>query len=285
MMKYTYVTNLAIATVLVIPAVAIQEDAGSLGLGGALQGTIDALDELVRIQDGFKEGDVSALDRILKATEGPILDPRGRDEFLVALREEVNGLQMHVDRAGAGVGVVMPYLPTKAQGELAGMGPALPPGGPGALSSTQTTPSVPVTYPMVGPGAPPVTSGLTDEMRRALQSRQLPIDQLSPTVLNDPGKQRTFEKAGFSADLKRQGRLYFRAERYAEALTLLEQSPEDPEAIYWIARCFEKLGREDEAIEKYRAVIDSGVSSFARRAQHDVEFLEWKRSFFKEDTK
>jgi tetratricopeptide (TPR) repeat protein len=283
MMKYTYVTNLAIATVLVIPAVAIQDDAGGSGLGGTLQGTIDALDELVRIQEGFAQGNAAALDRILGATEAPILDPRGRDEFLVKLREEVNGLQTQVDQAGNNSATSMPHLPTGAQVPLAGMGPALPPGGPGAFGSAQRTQATQIARPQIPPHN--VTSGLTSEMREALQSQQLPINPLSPTILNDPSKQRAFEKAGFSADIMRQGRLYFRAGRYAEALTLLEKDAEKPEAMYWIARCFEKLGREDEALEKYRAVMNSGEVTFARRAKHDVDFLEWKRNFFKEDTK
>lgn len=283
MMKYTYVTNLAIATVLVIPAVAIQDDAGGSGLAGTLQGTIDALDELVRIQEGFAHGNSAALDRILGATEAPILDPRGRDEFLVKLREEVNGLQTQVDQAGNNSATAMPHLPTGGQVPLAGMGPALPPGGPGAFGSAQSTQATQIARPQVPPHN--VTSGLTSEMRQALQSQQLPINPLSPTIINDPSKQKAFEKAGFSADIMRQGRLYFRAGRYAEALTLLEKDAEKPEAMYWIARCFEKLGREDEALEKYRAVMDSGEATFARRAKHDVDFLEWKRNFFKEDTK
>jgi len=90
---------------------------------------------------------------------------------------------------------------------------------------------------------------------------------------------RALEPEGFIADVVRQGRLYFRAQRYAEAFTVLEMS-DDPEAAYWLARCLERLGRIDEAIEALRALIaDERASTLADRARRDLEFITWKRDF------
>ena len=58
----------------------------------------------------------------------------------------------------------------------------------------------------------------------------------------------------------RQGRLFFRAGRYAEALTVLEAVEHVPESSYWLARCYERLQRFDEAIELYRHLDGSAAN-------------------------
>jgi tetratricopeptide (TPR) repeat protein len=122
------------------------------------------------------------------------------------------------------------------------------------------------------------TVGIDDATRQAIRSYPIPLTDLSPRATATPGS-KGFEPEGFVADVVRQGRLYFRAERYAEALTVLEMS-DDPEAAYWLARCLERLDRTEEAIEALKALIASeSASTLADRARRDLDFLTWKRDF------
>lgn len=233
-----------------------------------LNGTVRAISDLEALKDKLAQGDRTALNSVLQATDVPMLDAQRRDEYLFILRNEVSELHMKVDSLSTGTRAVLPFLGDPFHTE--------PPTTPFQSASTGAQ--------TAGPKAIVATTGLSDEQKRALSLRQLPVGPLSSTVSGVPETVRAFEEEGFSADVMRQSRLYFRAGRYAEALTLLEGLKSEPEAMYWMARCFEKLEREAEAVTMYRAVIDAEDSNpFQTRAQHDVEFLEWKRSFFKKD--
>lgn len=92
----------------------------------------------------------------------------------------------------------------------------------------------------------------------------------------------TFEAAGFSADIVKQGEVLFRAERFDDCVKLLRGSSDDPRAHYWTARSLEHLGRVDEAIEIYTSLAASKAGGWAvERASADLDFLRWKRTLEK----
>ncbi|MFT5048645.1 MAG: tetratricopeptide (TPR) repeat protein [Chlamydiales bacterium] len=89
------------------------------------------------------------------------------------------------------------------------------------------------------------------------------------------------EPSGYSADTLRQGRLLFRDARFEKAIEVLATLPDNPEADYWAARSFESLGQSDQAIARYEVLIaDTKDENIARRAAHDLSFLQWKQRFY-----
>lgn len=255
MMRFSVAKTVVVAGLLVVPAVTTQSGPDA-GVAKALSDTVAALEKLAGLQDRVASGDANVVEDVIAATEPPILGPRKRDEFLVALREEVNGLRMIAEE--------LPPAP------VAGAAPPKPGSG--------DVPTVDLQGPPPESGAPVPTVGLDDDLRRAIERYPLPLAELSPRAKREPGV-RTLEPVGFTADVVRQGRLFYRAERYAEAFTVLEAS-KDPEAAYWRARCLERLERTDEAIEALKALIaDERAASLAERAGRDLEFLTWKRDF------
>ena len=116
-------------------------------------------------------------------------------------------------------------------------------------------------------------------------------DPMARTGVNEPAgesstdvvrtQRPSLEADGYNADTVRQGRLLFRANRFAEAIDVLAGMPDDPEAKYWTARCYEALGNEHEAVVRYRQLTEEtgGAEYIARRAEHDLSFLEWKQRF------
>lgn len=255
MMRFTITKSIGLAGLLVVPAVTSQSGPGG-GVAKALGDTVAALEELAGLSGRIASGDASVVEDVLAATEPPILGPRERDEFLVTLREEVNGLRMVADEFAFDLSV----------------GTARPNAGSPGLGGTAE---------LQGPdrgGDSIPTVGIDDTVRQAIRSYPMPLTELSPRATVVPGT-RVLEPEGFTADIVRQGRLFFRAERYAEAFTVLEKS-DDPDAAYWLARCLERMGRTDEAIEALQALIaDERASTLANRAGRDLDFLTWKRDF------
>ena len=256
MMRFTLAKSVALAGLLVVPAITSQSGPGG-GVAKALGDTVAALEELAGLRSRVASGDASAVEDILAATEPAILGPRVRDEFLVTLREEVSGLRMLADELALDptVGTTRPDGPAPdSSGKPELLGPP----------------------PDRAAGVP--TVGIDDSIRQAIRSYPMPLTELSPRATLEPGV-RALEPEGFTADVVRQGRLFYRAERYAEALTVLEAS-DDPDAAYWLARCLERLDRTDEAIEALQALIaDERASTLADRARRDLDFLTWKRNF------
>ena len=52
-----------------------------------------------------------------------------------------------------------------------------------------------------------------------------------------------------------------------------------PESSSWLARCLDKLGRIDEALELLQALVDGDDPAFMQRGRTDLDFLVWKRTF------
>lgn len=249
MMRFTYLINILVAGGLLL------QGGGSpqgQSVQDSLDDTVSALRTLGKIQQQLADGDASGIELIMAATEAPIPDAQQRDEFLVSLRSEVGRLHMSLDQTF----LTGPTMPVSQE-----VVPPTPPSD-GAQHTTR---------------AP--TTGINPSLREALGAKKPPLGQLSPTAVNSRTKARAFESPGFSADLVYQGRLYYRAGRYPEAITLLGATDE-PEATYWLARCLENLERDAEAIEHYRTVVNHpNAGAFADRAGRDLKFLEWKQDF------
>lgn len=116
-----------------------------------------------------------------------------------------------------------------------------------------------------------VTTGLTDAQRAALAGRPAATAIAAAVPAAD---------LGASVDPLRQGINAFRAGRYEDCLRVLSTVKEQPQAAYWRARAAERLGRVDEAASAYEEVVKlSKDAELAARAQNDLDFLRWRRSF------
>jgi len=244
--------QLSLCTLLVVPAVGLQDGARS-GLTRALEDTVSVLEELLDVGSALERGDTSAIDRILRATEPPSGDDQECDGRLCALRDEVSRLHLFVDELRAGKAAA-----------------AAPPASGGPIQ-----PGEPVDSGEPGAAAGAVrTTGLDEAQRSAIAER-------SAASLPGPVTQRkALEPAGYSASALREAQLLLKAGRPAEALRALERTLAGHEASYLRARAFEKLGRLEDALAEYRAVGgDASAGELARRARRDVEFVAWKIEF------
>ena len=249
MLRFQQAVNLGIASILVIPAVALQ-GGGSESLEQALEETIAALDQLVRLEDRLEGGDREAREMLLVATEEPLAAGPNRDAYLDTLRRDVNVLTMQLEREES-----MPAPRTMIDGD---------------------SPVPTAEFPVNG-SVKPLTTGLTEEERRILAGIDSPLPgaataNLKPTL--------SLEEEGFVVDPVLMGRSYFRAGRYVEGAELLATHKSIPEGAYWLGRCLEKLERFNEAIEAYSSVLEPVQTGYiADRARNDMEFLKWKQEF------
>lgn len=261
MMKFGYLFALGATGVFALPQLGGQGAPQSVEQ--ALEQTIATLEALGELRADIEAGAPDAVERIRRATEAPALEPRERDELLVRLRGEVAELHAQVDAGDRQpVGrALRPYVDPRPK--------------PDDEQGAETLATV------NAPSAAMPTVGLDDELRRTIASLPIPLEKVSATASRDPGLARTLEPEGYSADVLRQGRLFFRAGRYVEAMTLLERiSQRSPEARYLLARSLERLGQQEEALAAYRELAElTDDPATARRARHDLEFLAWKRDF------
>lgn len=278
MLKTTWLAPIGLASLLLAPAA---DDLGGIGLDELvrkLEETRRSLDVLEGIAQ-LPLGD-TRIERVLAATEPAAGTPRERDRRLDALREEVSRLREAVDRIDlAGPAAVPP--PSVETG-----GPSPAPAHEDGARSSSSAVSAATTGPLVPPalgGAPP-TTGLSPEELRRLSAWMPPVTS-TPTTAGTAGLARggaPLEAPDYSADPLRQGRAYFRAGRYAEALVLLARAGDDLEAKYWRARCHEKLGHLEEALAGYEEVARLGEgTALGQRSRDDFEFLSWKQTFLR----
>lgn len=265
MMKFHAAITAGLAATIVIPAVTLDtEEIGTLE--DALSNTVRALELVTGIQKKFETEKKSDTGLVLAMTEDSILDPQLRDERLHALRNEVNLLQTELDLIESDDLGITPVATTPPPPTGVPEGEIIP--AAGAAGSI-----------------PRVTTGLDDATRRALADLQRkdrgedvaeapePAETVAPFVSST-------EKEGYSADPLRHARACYRIERYAEGAAILKDLKSDPRALYWRARCLEKLGQLDEAARALRKVIElSPDTPEGRNAKSDLEFIEWKRGF------
>ena len=248
----------ALAAVFVIPAVALQGQ-GPDSLAEALQRTLAALDGLAQLELRVNAREPGAVEAVLAATE-PALAPELRDDAtLIALRGEVAALEAALDEVHSGAATHVP-------GHV----------GAAPIEGLEHLP-------------PPVpTVGLDEGTRRLLGDLQpgaaigaAPATTSAGTPASAPGKRaRRFEPEGYTADALRLAKAYYKQGRWSDALALLNGNEATSAETYWRARCLEKLGRDDEAVRAYEAVVaDPDAGEDAARARQDLEFLRWRLDF------
>jgi tetratricopeptide (TPR) repeat protein len=253
MLKYTNLFNFGLAGALIVPSIKQQLDSPQR-IEQSLRTTESAISALETIETDLAAADYSAVERILASTEAPFGGERERSTLLDNLRREIGELNAkveHIDNAP-----LLPHLSTDPTASLDAT--------PNSAVETQVA-----------------TTGLSDEGRAGLGNIWPPIVGGSASPVRTEDDRDAFEPEGFTVDAVLQGRAYYRAKRYEEALTLLRTRSGEPQADYWIGRTYERLGRTREAIASYTAVVNNteATPAEADRAKRDREFLGWLVDF------
>jgi len=257
MLKFQSALMAVFGTALLVPGLQTQD--ATRNLERSLAETTRALEVLAGIHRGIEARHPAAIQLAKQATEAAQGEARVRDNRLVTLRDEVNRLQAMSDR--------MQGPSTQAR----------------EVESTLSSP------PLQGDESVPrviVSTGLSEAAREELVGIALPAARPRPAVVeaeagsapSAPGL--ALEQA---ADPLRQAQVLYRAGRYEECAAQLKRHDSDPESGWWRARALERLGRSIEALECYRGAANGAPadSALAKRAKHDLEFLEWKLDFVK----
>ncbi len=249
MLKFQQAINMGIASILVIPAIALQGEQ-SKSLEEALENTISALDHLVRVRDEKDVADPTTRAMIVAATEPAMAAGPQRDQYLNDLRRDVSVLAMELESVEN----------KRAPREM--------------IQGSHQEPTASFN---ANGGSAQRTTGLSDQDRQDLSNIQAPLPGVKQS---DPKVTLQIEEDGFVVDPILLGRSYYRGGRFLEGAELLANQSDSAEGLYWYGRCLEKLDRFDEAIEAYSAVLEKSESSYlADRARNDREFLTWKREF------
>jgi tetratricopeptide (TPR) repeat protein len=252
MLKFTYLAQLGLAGTVLVPAVALKQDPAG-GLTNALANTRASIVSLERLHTSLTQGDYTKVSTTIDATETPEGAPRTQDQRLSYLREEVSKLQMRWDALEAAMSAKAP-LPEASDAVVA------------------------VTHAPETEEASQTTTGLSESARAELVQRL--TDKTTASINSAPHAKTSYETPDYTAHAVRHGRAYYKAERYEEALSLLEGSKEQAGARFWIACTLEKLGRTGDAISAYQDVIDSPAEvENAEHARRNRDFLVWKRDF------
>ena len=255
MLRFTTLINFSLVGAIVAPA-AFQKGPSVKELSASIEATENSLRSLQAIQGKLKSGDESAVKSILAATESPFGSARDRSQLMDQLRREIGELEFRVEETDAPI--VLEHLnedPTESVRR--------DPSGQNSKGAVATTGMTTEELSEVGNIWPPIPTG----------SNNIPV------ASKDGGRLR-YEKSGFTVDAVRQGRAYYRAARYLEALRLFETRKDDPQGDYWIGRTLERLDRPQEAIAAYTRVIENEeAGAIAERAKSDREFVMWMVDF------
>jgi tetratricopeptide (TPR) repeat protein len=253
MLKFTHLFNFSLAGALIVPSIKQQMDSPKR-IEQSIRATESSLDSLKTLEARLASGEYEAVQGVLDATEAPFGGARERDALLDRLRDEIGALNAQVEL-------------------IDGQSP---------LPHLQVDPSTSVTQAELD-RAPTVvpTTGLDESGRNELGNIWPPVVGGAPAPIRSEDDRYSFEPKGFTVDAVLQGRAYYRAGRYKEALTLLRSRVGDPSADYWIGRTYERLGQAREAKASYTAVMNNPESNpiIAERAKRDAEFLEWLVDF------
>jgi TolA-binding protein len=243
--------NFGLAGALILPSIK-QELTGVRAIEKSILATEQGLEQLSAIEEKLAVRDYAAVRLAMAATEAPLGAERERDELLDQLRHEIGKLGAQVERIDAS-----PLLPHLREDPTAN------------LSSINAD----------AIKAP--TTGLSEEARNDLGAIWPPVPGTATQVKRSTDDRLVFEEPGFTVDAVLQGRAYYRAGRYGEALTLLRTRVGSPAADYWMGRCFERQGNTREALTAYNAVLNNAQSSATQvdRARRDSEFLQWLVDF------
>lgn len=252
MLKFMHLFNFGVVGALIVPA-ALQDMSGVGQLERSIGATERALQSLGQVEAQLAAGEFAGVDAILAATEPPFGGARERSTLVDQLRRDIGELEHQVQ-----------------QFEI--------PSGLEHLNEDPTKDLLPTTP----EGTPQVaTVGLSQADRDEVAEIWPPVPGIDGTGnVRKKGTTFTFEKEGFSVDPIRQGRAYYRAGRYKEALRLFELSPGVPESDYWTGRALERLDRTEEAIAAYTLVVDNeDAGALIERARMDRDFALWLIDF------
>lgn len=252
MLRFTTLANFSMVGALVAPA-AFQQVSTVKEMENSLQATDHALRTLDTIQSQLQAQDYRGVESILKATEGPIGGARERSQLLDQLRREIGELEYRLQEVEAPI--TLPHLkqdPTVA------------------LQADPEAEDSKATVATIGMSA--------EQLTEVGNTWPLSTTGDDGTVVIRPqadGRYR-FEKVGFSADPLRQGRAFYRAGKYKEALTLFEGMTGESEADYWIGSTLERLGQTQAALTAYTRVVDKeDSSSFGERAASAIQSVNF----------
>ena len=255
MLRFTTLVNFSLVGAIVAPA-AFQRGPSEKELSASIEATEHSLRSLEAIQQKLGQKDYTAVQSIMLATEAPFGSARDRSQLMDQLRREIGELEFRLEEVESPI--VLEHLntdPTQAVRE--------DPDGQLSKGAVATTGMSTEELSEVGNIWPPIPTGNTN----------------IPVASKESGKLR-YEKTGFTVDAVKQGRAYYRADRYKEALRLFETRQGDPEGDYWIGRTLERLGRPQEAITAYTRVIENEASgAIAERAKSDLDFVQWMIDF------
>jgi tetratricopeptide (TPR) repeat protein len=218
-----------------------------------------AVAELEQLRADIAAGKPGALQRLLALTEAPLGDARARDERLEQLRGSLAQLEAGVGSAAdAAPGARTQLSSSSASAAHEATRSAPPTPGAGAQPLAAPAPAhayAPALAPAAGPGS-------------------------TPSALESAASGNALEGPGYCADRVRQGRAYYKAGLYERALSALDPLRDEPQALQWRARCYERLGRNAEAIDAYERLIahpQAGPSADLARA--DLDFLRWRARY------
>ncbi len=250
MLKFTYLFNFGLVGALVVPGM-VNQGASVEQLTQAIETTDNALRSLQAIEVDLEKREYAAVEEILAATEAPLGGERERSELLDQLRSQIGVLDTQLQEFNT----------------------------PSPLEHLQTDPTEVLALPENG-GTEVATTGLSDTDRVEVSEVWPPIPGDGSPRVRLEGNLITVEKPGFTVDALRQGRAYYRAGRYREALVLFTTREGEPQADYWIGRCLERMNRPTEAVAAYTRVIENEESGvLGERAESDRSFLRWLIDF------
>ncbi|MBI5432652.1 MAG: hypothetical protein HZA52_07470 [Planctomycetes bacterium] len=247
MMKHSFAINVGAAIVLLVPAVALRGD-DAKSLDESLRATVAAIDELAGVEKRLAPKD--------RGNPGAPADPSALKDLL-RLTETPSGTDVERDLRRDELRDQLSALQAKFDGLQ----------NPGATPTARPTPT-----------------HVDDDPHRVADTRR----ETAPSKRDKPAARDTqarhtpaaFETHGYVADTARLVRAYYKQERFNEALAVIGDAAADPSSNYWKGRCFEKLGKRDEALAAYRAASESKEGGpDAERAKEAASFLEWQTKF------
>ena len=254
MMRFQTTIASLLAAALVPATFVGQESIDSLEK--ALSQTVRALEVLGGVQESVESNDPATIGYIRAVTEDPILDDRLRDERLVDLRNQVNLLRTELDILEAPAFVIEAQDPALANA------------------------------PEGGDNLPAITKGLSSEaLSNLVEPKTQGADTNTEADASVAGDllPRGGDTSGYSADPVAHARACYYARRYEQCISLVAELTEESEAFFWKARALEKLDRLNEAVVAMKTSVKlAGDTPEGRRAQAELEFMEWRLSFLKD---
>ena len=296
MLKAIGLIQLSIAPLFVIPAMSGQEEVAP-DLEAQLDATKRSIEYLAGLRSSVSAGESAAVSALKSATEAPNITSRERDHKLANLQADIARLRFSLEKLLEDPTEVaaISAMPPKVR-EALGLGTASAPSNSrsnpidpsnrptsSSPSGAESAPATRTRTTVTPYGAIAGTTGLDASLRSTISGAVGPLDQVSKTSRRKGGEAVPLESRDYVADPLRLGRLLVRAGRAAEAVEVLERQPERPAVQYWLARAYQEQDRGREALDLFRAVAanedvetDREAATYARYAQQDLEFLEFK---------